>query len=721
MQRWRQWSIAVAALIGATACGGGEGAATDALTAEVGAPDGGVADGGAGDVIDSASDADGSLPDSGDDHDASDASDAGDAPADGDGAVSDGAVSDASLDADVADLETGGDGASGDGSDDGSGDGSADSASDGAADPDADGTADGAGPIDAAGGDAADAGDASSDATDAAADVTAADAGPSGVVLAPIDPTKLPPAGFFDVTSAYGVAKKTPHSLCVAAADLDGDGREDFVVVQRQAVSATIHTVLLPPQGPQSLFTKVDTTVLLPTSACILVDLTDDGHPDLIMGGASGLALYAGDGKGGFQDASETWLPYFMDFSTWSPVAGDLDGDGDLDLFVGAGSPSFDAADPGKGPACGTTDCGYKEPADFFCALATKDPNVTALQNRVLLRGPKPPLVDVTKDWKVPPGGLLSAPQPIDLDADGKLDILISDDFGIHYLLRNVGGAFAQHQTDVGLHPYGHGMGFGINDVNGDGKPDLWLADEGPSHVYVQHPVPAGAGLPVWLVDEGGPRGVHGPTWSASSWSPLTADFDRDGNDDVFLGGALWTPPDQLAAVTAGCTKDLKSPYEGHPNIDLLLMGTGQGSYVAKHLPTGPYSHFMAISQVLIDLEGDGDLDVVQARPAPNLSSTIRIWRNDLVAKGGFVRVRLQGKPGNREAIGAVVRAKLAGAPRSRWLLGNGGYGGTRAVVAEFGLGASPTLDEVQVTWPDGKVSNLGTIAAGKTVVAPWP
>ena len=543
------------------------------------------------------------------------------------------------------------------------------------------------------------------------------------VLLEPTDPKSLPQAAFTDVTTNFGIAPNMTHSLCVAAADLDANGREDIVVVERVQQKATIHVILLgygPSKGLSHVFTKVDTTLLLPTSACTVFDLTGDGKPDLLMGGASGLALYQGNGFGGFGDVSETWLPYIMDFSTWSPAAGDFDGDGDLDVFVGTGSPSFDAGNPGPGPACGTKQCGY-DGADFFCALTTSVPNLAELQNRILIRGTKPPLVDATAAWKLPPGGLLSAPQPIDVDDDGKLDVFVSDDFGIHYLLHNVGGAFAMAQTDIGLKAYGHGMGFGVTDLDSDGKADLVLADEGPCHAYVQNAPAAGSGLPVAFVDEGGERGLHGATWSASSWAPLAADFNRDGYDDLFLGGALWTEPALLAPVTAGCTQGSQLPYNGHPNIDLVLFGTPQGGFIAQHLPTGPHSHFMAISQVLIDLDDDGDLDVVQARPYAGLTSVIRIWRNDLPAMGSFARVRLKGKPGNIEALGAVVSGTVAGNKRTRWLVGNGGYGGARARIAEFGLGPAAALASVQVRWPDGKVTTLADVPAGKTVDVTWP
>ncbi|MBM4344060.1 MAG: CRTAC1 family protein [Deltaproteobacteria bacterium] len=548
------------------------------------------------------------------------------------------------------------------------------------------------------------------------ADVSApADAAP--VPIGPIDPAALPFAEFANVTAEFGIDPDKPHGVCVAAADLDGNGREDLLVIERTGTKAKIHAVLLGPAAPAHVWTEFDTTLLLPTTGCVLVDMDDDSKPDLLVGGPSGAAFYHGDGKGGFVDASADWLPYVMDFTAWAIAPVDLDGDGDLDLFVGAGSPAFDTSNPGPGPACGSSKCGY-EGDDFVCALVTKEPNIADLQDRVLMRGPKLPLVDQTKAWNVPPAGILSAPLPLDVDKDGKMDVFLANDFGEHYLLRNAGGAFERYDIDIGFYPYAHGMGWGLGDFNGDGLADLVLPDVGPNPVFMQ--VKPGPMLPVAFVDKGGEMGVWGPTWSASTWSPMVADFDHDGLEDMLVGSALNTSPKDLPAVTAGCTKNGVLPFGGHPNIDLLFTASPGGGFTAKRFASGPESHFMAIAQAVVDLDADGDLDVLQSRPGFNLTSRIRVWRNDLPKKGASCRVVVQGKAGNRDAVGAIVTAQIGGKLRTRWLTGGGGFGSTRIRIAEFGLGGAPKASNVVVTWPNGAKTAVGDVAAGATQVVVW-
>jgi hypothetical protein len=329
-------------------------------------------------------------------------------------------------------------------------------------------------------------------------------------------------------------------------------------------------------------------------------------------------------------------------------------------------------------------------------------------------------MVDATAAWDVPPGGIVASVLPADLDADGKTDILVSNDFGSHYWLRNLGDSFAMHAEDIGFYPYAHGMGWGMGDWDGDGLAELVLADEGPVPLYRRvAPPPA---VPLAFQDIGGVKGLWGPTWASSVWSPMVADFDHDGGEDILFGSALTVPPAQLAAVTAACTtKDKANPYGGHPNVDVLMLSQPDGTFAGRRFPDGPESHFMVIAQAVLDLDDDGDLDFVQSRPGPSLTSRIRIFRNDMVKQGGHVEVQVRGKSANRDALGAVVTAQIGGKLHTRWLTGSGGFGSNRARIAHFGLGTASSAQAVTVRWPDGTQTVVGSLASGARVQVQWP
>ena len=127
-------------------------------------------------------------------------------------------------------------------------------------------------------------------------------------------------------------------------------------------------------------------------------------------------------------------------------------------------------------------------------------------------------------------------------------------------------------------------------------------------------------------------------------------------------------------------------------------------------------------SAVLLDLDADGDLDIVtnefNARPQVLVSDLAQ--RHDI----HFVKVRLRGTGSNREGLGARVTAVL---PDGRRILkqfdGKSGYLSQSDLPLYFGLGAADHAASLQVRWPSGRRQTLaGPIPSGQTleVVEPW-
>ncbi len=523
------------------------------------------------------------------------------------------------------------------------------------------------------------------------------------VSVIPLDLTTLPEAKFTEVTNQFNMAAantKTQYIKCTLGADLDMDGSDDMLVVEQvNTENFNIHAILHQGDTWTHVLSPIDTSKVIPAEGCNAGDFNGDGKLDLILGEKLGAAIFINQGQGKFVDQSDKYLPSNMDFAGWTAAVGDLDHDGDIEIFFGAGEINS---------GCTDVYCAY-QPGDFGCYYNTPTPASAENQDRIFKRQDLgQAFVDSTSQFKMlPVGGDATNGGFADLDGDGWTDLLITNDFGPSYLLHSNKGALTKLDKNIGLLQYGHFMGFGIGDFNRDGLFDIFMADAGPNPLYMG--VQPGAGLPLQWVDGSVAAGVAAATWDESTWNPLVVDFDHDGWEDVYLGIAGYAPNGKLADLGV-----CKEPAIPAPQRDLFFHNNGDGSFTPSLAPkpTSQAEGFAAVAQSLTDLDGDGDLDILQVRRAGD----IHILRNDMAPLGTSVVVRLHAKGGNTLAIGARIEAKIGNQVMVRTQYGNHGFGASGYWNVHFGLGNSPQIDAVTVHWPSGKTTAKGPILAGKII-----
>jgi len=467
----------------------------------------------------------------------------------------------------------------------------------------------------------------------------------------------------------------------VAAGDVDGDGLSDLFVV-RGTIGPTL---LFLNQGDGSFLEgAADAGVALEgrsLSGPAFADWDGDGDLDLFVGGVESARprLFANRGDGRFDEISAT-SGVAVTHHTFSAAFGDVDGDGFLDLFlshwgspVGASSEHLFLGDGAGHFADASVEAGLGD------VLPVESPFF--------------------------PGNTLDfsfTPNLTDIDADGDLDVVLTSDFGTSRVLRNRGdGSFEDVTPEVVSDE--NGMGAAIGDYDNDGDLDwfvtsIWDPDGQPegnwgvtgNRLYRND----GRGDYEDVTDEAGVRLGY---WG---WGACFADFDNDGHLDLFhVNGINMAVP----------------PFDADPSR--LFLSNGDGSFREAALASGIDDVGNGRGLVCFDADRDGDVDlfVANTRGAP------RLFRNDTGNQNHWLGVRVQGPPGNSQAIGAWVRVKTDRGLQLREIRAGSHFVSNDPAEAHFGLGGADLASHVEVLWPDGARKTLRDVPADQHVVVPYP
>jgi hypothetical protein len=296
----------------------------------------------------------------------------------------------------------------------------------------------------------------------------------------------------------------------------------------------------------------------------------------------------------------------------------------------------------------------------------------------------------------------------VDIDDDGRLDLVVTNDSTPNYLYRNRGdGTFedASYSSAVALNEAAReqaSMGLAVGDYDNDGRVDLYVTNfSDESNTLYRN---EGEGAFSDVTHQAG----HGEvTVLFLGWGTSFVDFDNDGWKDLVIANGHVYP--QVNSQKWGTS------YAQQP---LLFRNLGNGTFarVGARAGSGLARAFNGRGLAAGDLDGDGLVDVV----LNNADSRPAVLRNVSRAAGHWIEVRLAGDPAKkspRDGSGAVVWLSAGGVRQRLDAVGGGGYGSQNDQRLHFGLGALTRIDRLEVRWPGGETEEF-TVSAVDRVVA---
>lgn len=237
------------------------------------------------------------------------------------------------------------------------------------------------------------------------------------------------------------------------------------------------------------------------------------------------------------------------------------------------------------------------------------------------------------------------------------------------------------------------GMGIASTDVNGDGFPDYLLTSMADSKLQV---LAAGPEKPTFKDIAFASHAIAqrpytgGDVHPSTGWHAEFQDVNNDGVQDLFIAKG------NVSAMPDFAMKD--------PNN--LLLGLPDGTFAEVGDKAGVASFEQARGASVVDLNGDGQLDIVVV----NRNTGAEVWRNEGAPKGHWLQLALHQDGANRDAIGAWIELRQGDHVQRREITSGGGHAGGQLGWWHFGLGADPQA-EVRVIWPDGSASDWAKVA----------
>ena len=344
-----------------------------------------------------------------------------------------------------------------------------------------------------------------------------------------------------------------------------------------------------------------------------------------------------------------------------------------------------------------------------------------------------------------------------DLNKDGYEDIFISNDYADndYMFINQKNGTFKDEIKKTTNHVSLFSMGADIADINNDGYEDImvmemlpenykrskvsmprmdvegfWaIVDSGFQKQYMHNVLHLNHGN-LFFSDVSQLANVSKTEWS---WSTLLSDFDNDGSRDIFVANGYRRDlfdgdilQKQDAYVKANVHKYSSSEemfekgFKDYINIydpikvrNYLFKNNGNLQFENVSQAWGFEDSTFSNGAAIADFDNDGDMDLV----INNLDEEALLYENTTDKKNNFIQLKLEGPEKNRDGIGAKVSLYYDGKMQQYFEQKTvRGYLSSNDPRIHFGVGKTPKIDSIVITWLDRKENVLRNVIPNQEI-----